>query len=230
MKKIQTNEWKVGKVQRSARCDQEECMKLEPDAMLAEAGKENELIKCFDDITGKELLWQAVKENAKKKLKYLRELDVYERLMSEQLWQSTTSLQSTQGGSTLTKHGSTLTKHLRGSQCKADHELVPASSKVETGPLEALKAIMSIAASHSPEFSLMHVDVSRAKLPAEVCSGMDVGKLGLLKKKKKKKKMNGTRDAASYHSAENQFERFRSFLELINRFESNFVVAEIIFF
>ena len=29
-------------------------------------------------------------------------------------------------------------------------------------PLEALKAIISIAASHSPEFSLMHVDVSRA--------------------------------------------------------------------
>ena len=28
--------------------------------------------------------------------------------------------------------------------------------------LEALKGIMSIAAVHSPEFSLMHVDVSRA--------------------------------------------------------------------
>ena len=31
-----------------------------------------------------------------------------------------------------------------------------------THPLEALKAIISIAASHSPEFSLMHVDVSCA--------------------------------------------------------------------
>ena len=53
-----------------------------------------------------------------------------------------------------------------------------------TLPLDALKAIISIAASHSPEFSLMHVDVSRAyfhakaqkpvlvKLPAEDCSGL----------------------------------------------------------
>ena len=75
-------------------------------------------------------------------------------------------------------------------------------SKVGTGQicmrqlprLEALKAIISIAANHSPEFSLVHVDVSRAyfhakaqrpvlvKLPAEHCSGKDKGKIGLLKK------------------------------------------------
>ena len=73
-----------------------------------------------------------------------------------------------------------------------------------TPPLEALKATISIAASHSPEFSLMHVDVSRAhshakaqrpvlvKLSAEDCSGKDKGKIGLLKKS-----MYGTRDAAS---------------------------------
>ena len=49
--------------------------------------------------------------------------------------------------------------------------------------LEALKAVISIDASHSPEFSLMHVDVSRAyfhaktqrpvKLPAKDCPGKD---------------------------------------------------------
>ena len=73
-----------------------------------------------------------------------------------------------------------------------------------TLPLEALKAMISIAASHSPEFSLMHVDVSRAyfhakaqrpvlvKMPAEVCSGKDRRKIGLVKKN-----MYGTRDAAS---------------------------------
>ena len=60
-----------------------------------------------------------------------------------------------------------------------------------TPPLEALKAIISIAASHSPEFSLMHVDVSCAyfhakaqrpvlvKLAAEDCSRKDQGKIGL---------------------------------------------------
>ena len=59
--------------------------------------------------------------------------------------------------------------------------------------LEALKAIMSIAASHTAEFSLMHVDVSGAyfhakaqrlvlvKLPASDFSGKDEGKIGLLK-------------------------------------------------
>ena len=71
-------------------------------------------------------------------------------------------------------------------------------------PLEALNAIISIAASHSPEFSLMHVDVSGAcfhakaqrpvlvTFPAEDCSGKHKGNFGLLKKS-----MYGTRDAAS---------------------------------
>ena len=73
-----------------------------------------------------------------------------------------------------------------------------------TPPLEVVKAFMSMAASHSPEFSLMHVDVSRGyfhakaqwpvlvKLQSEDCSGKDEGKIGLLKKN-----MYGTRDAAS---------------------------------
>ena len=51
-------------------------MTLEQDAMLAEGG-EDEFIKCFDDITGKELPWQAVKEGREKELKYLNELGVY---------------------------------------------------------------------------------------------------------------------------------------------------------
>ena len=63
-----------------------------------------------------------------------------------------------------------------------------------TLPLEALKAIISTVASHSPEFSLMHIDVSRAyvhtkaqrlvlvKLPEEDCSGKDTGIIGFLEK------------------------------------------------
>ena len=61
-------------------------------------------------------------------------------------------------------------------------------------PLEALNSIISIAASHGPEFSLMHVDGSRAyfhakaqrlvpvKLQVAHCSGKDEGEIGLLKK------------------------------------------------
>ena len=63
-----------------------------------------------------------------------------------------------------------------------------------TAPLEALKAFICIAANHCPEFSLMHLDVSRAyfhakaqrpvlvKLPSEDCSEKDEGKIGLLRK------------------------------------------------
>ena len=43
-------------------------MKLGQDAMLAEDEEEKEDIKCFDDIIGKELLWQAVKEARGKEL------------------------------------------------------------------------------------------------------------------------------------------------------------------
>ena len=73
-----------------------------------------------------------------------------------------------------------------------------------TPPLEALKAIISIAASHKEKFSIMHIDVSSAyfhakaqrpvliRLPAEDRMGTDAGKVGLMKKS-----MYGTRDAAS---------------------------------
>ena len=79
VKKFQMNEPKVGKVGRSVRVGQEECLKPEQDVMLAEVGEEYEFIKCFDDITGKELPWQAVKEAREKELKYLRDLGVYEK-------------------------------------------------------------------------------------------------------------------------------------------------------
>ena len=118
-------------------------------------------------------------------MKHLRELGVYEKVDERTAVQSTTSLQSTQSGSTLTQH-------LRRSQCTSVHELLPESSKMETGQtcgrgLRALRAIISITASHSPGFSLVHVDVSRAyfhakaqrpvlvKLPAEHCLGLENG-------------------------------------------------------
>ena len=72
-----------------------------------------------------------------------------------------------------------------------------------TPPLEALKAILSIAAKHKETFSIMHIDVSRAyfhakaqrpvliRLPVEDRMGTDAEKVGLMKKS-----MYGTRDAA----------------------------------
>ena len=55
-------------------------MRLEQDAMLAEAGKEDEFIMCCGDITGKELPWQVVKHAREKELEYLRELGVCEKV------------------------------------------------------------------------------------------------------------------------------------------------------
>ena len=58
-----------------------------------------------------------------------------------------------------------------------------------TPPLEALKAIISIAANHKETFSIMHIDVSRAyfhakaqrpvliRLPGEDRMGTDAGKI-----------------------------------------------------
>ena len=72
-----------------------------------------------------------------------------------------------------------------------------------TPPLEALKAIISIAASHSPEFSLMHVDVSCAYFHAKAQEARagEIGSRRLLKEGSRKNRivesMYGTRDAAS---------------------------------
>ena len=72
-----------------------------------------------------------------------------------------------------------------------------------TPPLEALKAIISIAANQKETFPVMHIDVSRAyfhaqaqrlvliRLPVEDRMGADAGKTGL------KKSMCGPRDVAS---------------------------------
>ena len=63
------------------RFGQAKCKKLEQDAMLAEAGEEDEFVKCFDDIIlARSCPWQAVKEAREKELKYLRVLGVYEEV------------------------------------------------------------------------------------------------------------------------------------------------------
>ena len=46
--------------------------------MIAGVSDEDKFVKCLDDITGRELPWQAVKQAREKELKYLRELGVYE--------------------------------------------------------------------------------------------------------------------------------------------------------
>ena len=121
-------------------------MKLEQGATLAEACEEHECIQCSDDITGKELSWQAVKEAREKELKYLRELGVYDtdKAFEDEPMQIRSRIVARK-----LKNGDTSDLY------------------AGTPPLEALKAIISIAACHSQGFSLMHVDVSPCVLPCQ---------------------------------------------------------------
>ena len=189
VKKIHMNDPKFGKVWKSERFGQEECMKPEQDAMLAEAGEENEFIKCIDDITGKELPWQAVKEARAKEPKYLRELGVYEKV-DERTAVAQYSVTPVD------------TKWVDTDKAFEDEPMQIRSRIVArefgsgdrpdlyagTPPLEALKAIISIAASHSPK---VLTDACRCfpcmlpsqgsepvlvNFPAEDCSGKDMGK------------------------------------------------------
>ena len=50
-------------------------------AMLADVeGEQEQDVICFDDITGKELPWHAVRKARDLELKYLRDLGVYEKV------------------------------------------------------------------------------------------------------------------------------------------------------
>ena len=175
-------------------------------AMLAGAGENKEQdVTCFDDITGKDLPWHAVREARELELKYLRDLGVYENAGEK---------------GAVEKYGTTpvdtkwvdTDKAFEENQGKSDHECVRESSEAMIGQicmqrtplLESLKAIISIAANHKETFSIMHIDVSRAyfhakaqrlvliRLPVEDRMGTDAGKVGLMKKS-----MYRTRDAAS---------------------------------
>ena len=52
----------------------------EKHAMLADVEEEDQDVKCFDDIPGKELAWHAMRKARELELKYLRDLGVYEKI------------------------------------------------------------------------------------------------------------------------------------------------------
>ena len=73
-----------------SRCEERLCKSIigglvkrnhEKHTMLADVEEEQEQdVICFDDITGKELTWHAVREGRELELKYLRDLGVYEKV------------------------------------------------------------------------------------------------------------------------------------------------------
>ena len=74
-----------------------------------------------------------------------------------------------------TRSGLTQTKHSRESPCKSDHESLREKFISDnrpdlyagTPPLDALKAMISIAAHQKETFSIMHIDVPRAYFHAK---------------------------------------------------------------
>ena len=162
----------------------------EKHTMLADVGEKQEQdVTCFDDITSKELPWHAVRETPKLELKYLRDVGVYEKVDEKDA---------------VKKYGITpvdtkwvdTDKAFEGEPMQIRSRMCAREFKSDdwqdlhagTPPLEALKAIISIAANHKEAFSITHIDVSRAsfhakaRLPVEDRIGTDAGKVGLMKK------------------------------------------------
>ena len=52
----------------------------EKHAMLSEVEEKEQDVTYFDDITGKELLWHAVRKARELELKYLSDLGVYDKI------------------------------------------------------------------------------------------------------------------------------------------------------
>ena len=174
-------------------------------ADVEETQEDERDVVCYDDVTGKELPWCAVRKARELELQYLRDLGVYEKVDEKEA---------------LKKYGVTpidtkwidTDKAFEGEPMQIRSRICAREFKSDdrpdlyagTPPLEALKAILSIAANHKEGFSIMHINVSRAyfdakaqrpvliRLPAEDRMGSDAGKVGLMKKS-----MYGTRDAAS---------------------------------
>ena len=137
--------------------------------MLADVEEEQEQdVMCCDDITGKELPWHAVRKARELGLKYLRDLGLYEKVDEKEA---------------VAKYGITPvdTKwvdtdrafeeepmQIRSRMCAREFKSDDRPDLYAgTAPLEALKAIISIAANHEETFSIMHIDVSRAYFHAK---------------------------------------------------------------
>ena len=95
--------------------------------MLADVEEEQEQdVLCFDDITGKELPWRAVRKARELELKYLRDLGVYEKVDEKEAVEK-------YGVTPIDTKWVDTDKAFEGGQCKSDHEFVRETSKVMTG-------------------------------------------------------------------------------------------------
>ena len=170
-------------------------------AMLADVEEEQEQdVICFDDITSKELSWHAVHKTREQELKYLRDFGVYEKV-DEKEAVAKYGIKWVDTDKAFAEEPMQIRSRMCAREFKSDDR---PDLYAGTPPLEALKAIISIAADNKEKFSIMHIDVSRAyfhakaqrpvliRQPVDDRMGTAAEKEGLMKKS-----MYGTRDAAS---------------------------------
>ena len=131
---------------------------LERHAMLADVEEEQEQdVICCDDIIGKELPWHAMRKARELELKYLRDLGVYEKVDEKEA-------EAKYGITPVDTKWVDTDKAFEGEPTQIRSRMCAREFKSDdrpdlyagTPPLDALKAVTSIAANH------MHIDVSRA--------------------------------------------------------------------
>ena len=101
----------------------------EKHAMLADVEETQERepdVVCFDDVTGKELPWRAVRKARELELKYLRDLGVHEKVDEKEAVEK-------YGVTPIDTKWIDTDKAFEGSQCKSDHECVRESSNAMIG-------------------------------------------------------------------------------------------------
>ena len=165
-------------------------------AMLADVeGEQEQDVICFDDITGKELPWHAVRKARELELKYLRDLGENEKVDEKEAVAKygISPVDTKRVDTDNAFEGESM--QIRSLMCAREFKSGDRPDlNEETPPLEALKAITSIAANNKETFSIMHIDVPRAcfhaeaqrpvltRLPVEDRMGTDAGTVGLMKK------------------------------------------------
>ena len=125
--------------------------------MLADVEEEQEQdVICFDDITGKELPWYAVRKARELELKYLRDLGVYEKVDEKEAVEKygVTPVDTKRVDTDKAFEGEPM--QIRSRMCAREFKSDDRPDLYAgTPPLEALKAIISIAANHKETFSIM---------------------------------------------------------------------------
>ena len=133
------------------------------DAMLAMAEEENQRVWCTDDITCKELQWS---EKFAKLKNNNRSICATPTCMGKLMHVMQSQSISHHRRHEVDRHK----QSIRGEPLQFRSRLVSRQLKrgdrpdlyAMTAPLEAVRAIISIAANHKQTFSIMHLDVSRA--------------------------------------------------------------------